>query len=70
METHDKLQERSQWEEVYQAPVDLREDIVEDPRDTITADHSARVTEMEGMAASSLGLDAQEASATATTSRR
>ena len=60
MEAHNKLQEGSQWEEVYVASMDLREDVAEDPRDMITAGHSVRVTEMEGMAASNLGSDAQE----------
>ena len=70
VEIRDKPQEGSQWEEVYEAHMDLRGDVAEDPRDMITAGHSIRVTEMKGMAASSLGLDAQEASATATTSGR
>ena len=70
VETHDKMQEGFQQEEAYEALMDLREEVAEDPRDMTTACPSVRVTEMEGMAGSSLGLDAQEASATATTSRR
>ena len=60
-EIHDKLQEGSQWEEVYEALTDLQEVVVEEPRDTLTA--------IRDMATNNLGSDIQDANAIANRSR-